>query len=262
MFHASCVYASLFESIIPKDNEILTGRDRISHPYIIDVENFNQGPTAFLTLTCILLHPVVSYIPYLFYALKKGGEAGILRRRIPYRIDGILDGDRPLLVDEDHMNMSIESDLWECPPPEHSSGETREQALMVQALSPLRFKVMGRYTHRFDAAALTACLHRRMQTLCSQYGGNDTAGEYRFSEGFRVAENRLEWKDYTHYSARQKKAMRLGGAMGTLEVEGKFSEYETALFRFAEIFHAGKNTNFGLGKLKLFYLNQRGENDR
>jgi CRISPR/Cas system endoribonuclease Cas6 (RAMP superfamily) len=43
--------------------------------------------------------------------------------------------------------------------------------------------------------------------------------------------------------------MRLGGVTGSLVLSGVFSAYEYALLGFAELFHAGKNTNFGLGKM-------------
>jgi CRISPR/Cas system endoribonuclease Cas6 (RAMP superfamily) len=60
------------------------------------------------------------------------------------------------------------------------------------------------------------------------------------------------WREYTHYSARQKQPMRLGGVTGTMLLSGVFSPYEYALLRFGEIFHAGKNTNFGLGKFAIW----------
>jgi CRISPR/Cas system endoribonuclease Cas6 (RAMP superfamily) len=43
--------------------------------------------------------------------------------------------------------------------------------------------------------------------------------------------------------------MKLGGVSGNFTLSGAFTGYERALLRFAELFHAGKNTNFGLGKI-------------
>jgi len=84
MFNASCVYGLTFESIVPKDNAALTGRDRISHPIIIDTDSFAGEELESLVLNIIFLGPSIPYIPYFFYALKKGGENGITKERIPY----------------------------------------------------------------------------------------------------------------------------------------------------------------------------------
>ena len=124
---------------------------------------------------------------------------------------------------------------------------------MLECASPLRFKARGHYTSAFTPEDFAFCLHRRTLTLCSQYGGISTGTEdYRFSGGWELAGSGLAWRDLPHYSARQKEAMRLGGVSGSMVLSGTFSPYEYALLRFAEIFHAGKNTNFGLGRLILW----------
>jgi len=43
----------------------------------------------------------------------------------------------------------------------------------------------------------------------------------------------------------------MSGLIGDFTLSGDFSSYERALLRFAELFHGGKNTNFGLGKMKV-----------
>jgi hypothetical protein len=213
--------------------------------------------------------PAIKYLPYFFYALKKGGESGFGRERVPFKITGVSSGGRSLLVDEETLDTGFENDVWEYT---HEDKVVRRN-LMVQIGSPFRFKVEGRYTPRFGAKDLALCLHRRARTLCLQYGsyadsGNfdaakgfaDNSGEtgYRFSDKWDIIENNLVWRDFTHYSARQGKAMQLGGLMGSLVLAGEFSAYEYALLKFAEIFHAGKNTNFGLGKIAVW---EKGRDD-
>jgi hypothetical protein len=43
--------------------------------------------------------------------------------------------------------------------------------------------------------------------------------------------------------------MKLGGIIGNIEIGGKFSEEDLSILKFDEIFHLGKNTGFGLGKI-------------
>lgn len=65
----------------------------------------------------------------------------------------------------------------------------------------------------------------------------------------RKTDRNLHWTDSTHYSARQKTAMELGGLTGTFKLAGRFSCVDAGLLEFARIANAGKNTNFGLGQL-------------
>jgi len=253
MFNASCIYGMVFESIVPKDNMALTGRDRISHPIIIDSDTFSGETTDTLRLSIVFLGSAISNFPYFFYALVKGGEAGILRERIPYRVSDIVEfsasgKERSLMIDEHKIKTQIEPDRWECDP----AIETKvENKFTIKLLSPLRFKARGNYAGRIVDADFARCLHRRAQVLCSQYGCSDHCGDYTFSGDWTVTEHDLTWRDFTHYSARQRKEMRLGGLVGNLVLAGKFSPYERSFLQFAEKFHGGKNTNFGLGKMKV-----------
>jgi hypothetical protein len=257
MFSQSCAYGFAFESIVPKNNRVLKGRDRISHPVLLETEQFSDVTADSLRFSMIFLGGAVKYLPYFYYALKNSGKSGILKERFRFTLRDLRDGSRSLLITEDTLDTRFEPEVWEYAP--ESAAGTTQKNLMIRIISPLRFKVGGRYTDRFGAGDFALCLHRRAQTLCSQYGINEVfaAGTeddpaYRFSKGWDIAESRLVWRDYTHYSARQKQPMRLGGVTGTMLLSGEFSPYEYALLRFAEIFHAGKNTNFGLGKIDLW----------
>jgi len=261
MFNATCIYGLTFESIVPTDNAVLSGRNRISHPIIIDTDDFIGKETDSLVLNLIFLGPAIPYIPYFYYALKMGGESGITiggksgitRERIPYRIDDIVEfsnslKERSIKKDEQQIDTRIEPELWE-----YNKGIETEvnKSYNIVLLSPLRFKVENRNVRRLVDCEFAMCLHRRTQVMCSQYGRNDFNGTYQFSGGWTVTEQNLKWQDYVHYSVRQKRLMRLGGLIGSFTISGNFTSYECALLQFAELFHAGKNTNFGLGKIKV-----------
>lgn len=253
MFNATCIYGFTFESIVPKNNAALVGRDRISHPIIIDTDEFAGKELDSLVLNLIFLGSAIPYIPYFFYALKKGGETGITKERISYQINDIVEftditKERSLKIDDQQIDTKIEPESWEY----NQDIQTEVQKdFFVTLLSPLRFKAQGHYARRLIDTEFARCLHRRAQVLCSQYGHNDYIGDYQFSGNWTITEQNLKWRDFTHYSSRQKKAMQLGGLLGDFMLSGKFSSYECSLLRFAEIFHGGKNTNFGLGKIKV-----------
>jgi len=253
MFNATCIYGLTFESIVPKSNDVLSGRDRISHPVIIGAEDFTAEERDSLVLEITFLGQAVPYLPYYYYALKKAGESGILRERLQYQISDVVeffntDKERSLLIDELHINTRIEPELWEY----NSDGLTENtKNYKITLLSPLRFKAGGCYAKRIVEVEFAGCLHRRAQVLCRQYGHNDFTGEYRYLGNWKVSEQNLRWRDFPHYSARQRRDMRFGGLTGDFILSGEFSSYERGLLRFAELFHGGKNTNFGLGKMNI-----------
>jgi CRISPR/Cas system endoribonuclease Cas6 (RAMP superfamily) len=60
----------------------------------------------------------------------------------------------------------------------------------------------------------------------------------------------LRWHDWTRYSARQDKRMKLGGLMGSITYAGELKPFLPfiALGRYT---HVGKNATFGLGKYRI-----------
>ncbi|MFL6260778.1 MAG: CRISPR system precrRNA processing endoribonuclease RAMP protein Cas6 [Thermoanaerobaculia bacterium] len=58
---------------------------------------------------------------------------------------------------------------------------------------------------------------------------------------------RVTWE---RWSQRQNTAMKLGGLVGTLTLEGDLAPF-APLLRAAEILHAGKGAVFGLGKIEV-----------
>jgi len=254
MFNATCIYGLTFESIVPKNNDVMSGRDRISHPIIIGTDDFTAGERDSLVLEIIFLGPTIPYLPYYYYALKKGGEAGILRERIGYRISDVVefpdtDKERSLVIDERQINTRIEPDVWECDTDVLTKNTGNYKITLV---SPLRFKAAGGfYAKRIYADEFAECLQRRALVLCRQYGRDDFTGEYRYSGNWKLSEQNVRWRDFPHYSARQRKDMRIGGMTGDFVLSGEFSPYERGFLRFAELFHGGKSTNFGLGKIKI-----------
>ncbi len=60
----------------------------------------------------------------------------------------------------------------------------------------------------------------------------------------------LRWLDWERWSQRQNAAMKLGGLVGTLTLEGDVAPF-APLLRAAEVLHAGKGATFGLGKVEV-----------
>jgi hypothetical protein len=125
-----------------------------------------------LTMYLIFIGSSISSLPYFYAALKKSGEAGILKERVPFVIRDVFSGDKSLLINNEKINTVFEPDIWEY---NIEDNNTVCEDLPVKILSPLRFKTEGHYSTQFSAGDFANCLHRRTQTLCSQYGNNDAS---------------------------------------------------------------------------------------
>ncbi|AEF81572.1 CRISPR system precrRNA processing endoribonuclease RAMP protein Cas6 [Leadbettera azotonutricia] len=251
MFSSACAYGFAFESIAPRSNEVLAGRDRFPHPVIIETEHFLPGEYDALNLNLVCMGQAVKYLPYFYYALKKAGELGVLRERVSFLIKDVVYGGASILLDRESLDTGAEPDLWEADLSSDDKPEQRE--LLVRADSPLRLKIDGRYVKSLEAGDFAASLFRRALALCSQYGSAGiNSGGYQFSGKWHIINDNLVWRDFEHYSARQRVSMQLGGLMGDMVLSGEFTSFERALLRFAGIFHTGKNANFGLGRISVW----------
>lgn len=273
-FCRTCAYAFLFETILPKENSALPGRNRASHPFSLSSKNQfkNYGSLDEYSFVIRLFGKAVDYLPYIYAAFVRSGQNGLFKSRTQFKIEGVFAHGKNILVDEKHLNLDFETDEWKCSFEDcchsESYGATQRslashdlesannsEEILVSLKSPLRFKVQGKYTSDFSAADFMNCLFRRAKTLCYLYGeiSEEEKNLWKIStDGIEITERNLHWQDERHYSARQKKVMELGGVSGTFEMKGNFTEEERALLDFAEIAGAGKNTNFGLGQVEVW----------
>ena len=245
LYNRTCAYTFLFETIIPAENEVVPGRNRASHPYA-----FTQGGKIGSQLmseykfTITLFGKAIDYLPYIYAALVRAGKEGLFKTRTPFAITEIVAADKNVLVAEDQIDVHIPTKVMEVT----DKGKPKKGEALVELRSPLRFKAGGKYSLDFTAQDFMGCLYRRAKTLCQLYGTDDEL-QYPRNTSLQIKDKALQWTERIHYSARQKSAMKLGGALGTFKIEGEFSHMDISLLEFAKNCNAGKNTNFGLGQV-------------
>ncbi|MDR2580742.1 MAG: CRISPR system precrRNA processing endoribonuclease RAMP protein Cas6 [Fibromonadaceae bacterium] len=225
LYKESCVYSLAFD-----EAEI--------HPTILTAEPFFNEKTLIenVELSIIFLGKFAKYADYYLQALKRGAKSGILRERIPYKIEI-----EQCKIENGNWNVELCS----------SNFVSQPQTFKFELLTPFRFKAMGKYNLQFTELDFILCLHRRCQKLCSLYGKNNFKDKYFFENKWKIIERDLKWQKLERWSSRQKQVMPLGGIIGDLTLQGEFTEYELALFQFARLFNVGKNTNFGMGNLNI-----------
>ncbi len=243
----TCAYSLVFESPISKDNKILPGRNFAGHPFVL----YSPVPI-WHTVHSIDLHitvfgKAIEYIPYIYYALKRAGEKGILRDRVRYTIDDVRAGSDQITDGAGTINPEFKVELWN-----FNQGEAgTEGRIKIRFLTPARMKIKGSYTNNFSVQDFFNTSWRRASQLVSLYGNSNDGFSYFPSENIKMLSNDTRWVDLDRWSSRQRRNMKLGGIIGNIEIGGKFSEGDFSILRFDEIFHVGKNTGFGLGKINI-----------
>ncbi len=255
MYNQTCAYSYIFETILPQKNAVRRGTDRASHPYAMtQCRKAADGECSDYDFTITLFGKAIDYLPYIYAAFARAGKYGLFKERIPYEITDVQADNGSLLIDGETIRTDTAPLIW--------AGSTKMEKgaveeVLVELRSQLRFKTRGKYTLDFSAEDFMLCLYRRMRTLCILYGEYDEESAYVPEQvTCSRSDAALSWIDATHYSARQKKAMALGGICGTFKLIGTFSPFEKSLLTFNKICNAGKNTNFGLGQLD-FWERQR-----
>ncbi len=258
----SCAYSMIFETPLKEDQKVLPSINYGSHPFLIFTDVKPGQVSQNLQLTLTLIGEAHTYIPMIFMAIKNGGESGLFKSRIKYAIEQFfIDG--YIALNREKLIIPSEIPNWEF--------DERDQRLLpgklfIEFLSPFRFKKNGKYTDKISLDDILLALNRRLRIIIGLYAKQPLEDFEIFSlphfkhTAIFEENNRLQWVDYSRYSARQKTSMKMGGVEGILSLQGKFDARVLKILEGGEIFHIGKNTSLGLGKIKSTFI-ERKQND-
>jgi len=241
----TCAYSIIFESPIPKENNILPGRNYAEHPFILFTHAGIGEEVRSLILHITVLGKAIDYFPYMYYALQRAGENGILRNRTKYFIKSVNISDKQIIDKQGNISNDDSVASWSF---NNDPAETKA-AYKIYFITPIRMKINGSYNGDFNAIDFFNSSWRRASQLVALYGNNDEGFSYFPSEDLKVISKDLKWVDLERWSSRQGRKMKLGGFLGNIEIAGKFSSEDISILQFDEIFHVGKNTGFGLGNI-------------
>ena len=257
----TCIYSSVFETPIDKNNEIIKGRDRASHPYLVYSDAATGLKTERINIDIVLIGTAVNYFPYILLTMINIGKSGILSGRIHFDIESVSCQGKSVLSGKGDYCENVSPLIWNwngASAEKNRKGSINEIELAF--LSPLRIKHNGRYVSDLTYKDILYGAARRIDILDNFFGDGSSANHDPLADlpGFiEDASNgkeflsRLKWTDYSRYSARQKQGMQMGGLTGKAVVKGAFSSWELALLEAAGLFHIGKNASFGLGKVEV-----------
>lgn len=259
MLRGKCLYALTFETaevLEPPENARIAS---IPHPFVIQppltTETHFPSGTAF-DFNLLLFGEINHQLPYFVYAFDQMGRIGIGRKNNGKRGKFILKevrGDGNLIYSASDQKLHAPDTFKKLSLSGLNSNPLNESRLTLTLKTPLRLKYNNRLKADLPFHVLVRAMLRRMSSLLNTYGGGEPDLDYRGlvkrAESVQISESNLEWFDWRRYSFRQDQAMLMGGMTGSVTYKGNIGEF-MPLIDFCSKTHLGKQTAFGLGKIK------------
>ena len=254
----TCAYALIFATEKLSDSHVAAR----PHPYILNppaTERQKYEAEEPFEFNLVLLGPALRFLPHIVYAIEEMGKHGLGK--------GAQDGqgrfaltavrmehvpDAPPLYDERDKTLRQPGTL-----PHLALEKTGQpvRELIVELLTPLRIKKDNRLLQTTpDFTDLVRAALRRISMLEKHYGEKPPELDYhdliRQAETVSLRDAAIRWRDHKRYSNRQQQDMALGGLVGSLRFEGELAPF-LPLLRYCEAVNLGKQTAFGLGKIRV-----------
>lgn len=252
-----CLYAQVFET--PLSLEMPNG-SRISsppHPFVIEpplTEQTRFEKESCLDCNLILFGQPNKSLPYFVYAFEQMGRIGIGKRvngkRARFTLKEVKYG-RKTIYSDTNQRLSMSEPVRDLTLSDPGDGDLR---IRVKLETPLRLKFENEIKADLPFHVLARAMLRRISSLLNTWGDGEPDLDYKGlierAGDVHIVDNSLRWYDWKRYSNRQERKMFMGGMLGSITYEAKLGEY-LPFFDFCEKVHLGKNTSFGLGKIKI-----------
>jgi len=258
MLNGKCLYAQVFETPVGGPGEGKQRMAALPHPYLIEPPADEKTRYAIgdnFDFTLLLFGRFNESLPYFIFAFERMGQMGAGKR---------INGKRPRFVLEKVTSKGMEvysgaarKIQGDCPPenmvlPAMPSAPVHR--LEMNLLTPLRLKYLNELESTLPFHVLIRAALRRVSALFAAYGNGepnlDYRGLVRRAQESVIAESHLHWLDWRRWSNRQEQEMLMGGLMGSITYAGELTEF-MPLLQLCETLHLGKQTAFGLGKIKI-----------
>ncbi len=267
LLNSQCIYVRIFETDLLKNTKN-SRMASVPHPFVIEPPltiktDFPAG--SYFDFSLLLMGDANKSVAYFIYAFEQMGKIGIGRkingRRGQFLLESVkCNGETiyssengRLCIDYDISNKISDIDFMDSLNISQDR-MNRTFCLKLTLETPLRLKYDNKFQADLPFHLFVRAMLRRTSSLLNAYGDGepplDYSGLVKRAEEVKIADKQLSWYDWQRYSFRQDKKMLMGGITGNITYEGKLAEY-IPLAKFCEQVHIGKQTTFGLGKIKV-----------
>lgn len=254
----TCIYAYIFETAAEEGQEVMNIEkySDVPRPFIIEppLENgrtYQKGET--LSFSLIVIGKAVQYLPYFIYTFDQCGNIGIGKGKGKFILKEVTKGNELIYSNNIEEIKKVAIDEIEIPEDLDFDGEEKE--ITLKLITPTRIKHNRQFSSKLEFYILMKAILFRINFLhYFHVEQRESTWEYsKIIENARkiqIKEDNTYWRDWTRYSSRQKTRMKLGGICGNITYSGNLSPFDQYL-KAAELFHVGKGTSFGLGKIAI-----------
>ena len=256
----NCIYAIIFEIGVTDKKNLPPPLPYMIEPQNTEQTHYKKGDI--FNFNLLLFGKTNELIAYFIYAVNEMGNIGmgkkIKGKRASFSLDIVsVDGEniydkKTEKIETGNFAEDLKSSL--CFPNDTFIGKE----ITIKTETPLRFKTQNSFTKATELSfhILIRSALRRISSLYATYDEKEPDLNYKEiikkAEKIKIKNSDLSWFDWKRYSNRQEAKMFMGGIMGDITYEGNLSEF-IPLLKLCELFHIGKQTTFGLGKIKLLY---------
>lgn len=265
-----CAYSYIFETPPPENAEMLRKYPFIPHPYTLNPaikssNTYNSGDTFKFDIT--LVGKAVDYLPFIIYAFIRMGDnnndngigkqkkqQGRQLQRGGFQIKNIYtlnaSGEEAGTIYENQILQQADKTL--CFDDAGLLGNQYSlDRISLNFLTPLRIRYQNRLCDDPQFHILIRNLLRRLSSLnyfhCNQKLDLPFKEIIEKAELVELIDNQTKWHDWSRYSGRQKKEMKLGGMAGMATYKGDLADFMPLLVLGSWV-NIGKQTGFGLGR--------------
>lgn len=272
-----CAYSYIFETPPPEDAEILRKYPFIPHPYTLNPaikssNTYNRGDVFEFDIT--LVGKAIDYLPFIVYAFIRMGDnktdnktdngIGKLKKqqgkkpqRGGFQIKNIYAlnaaGKENDTIYENQILQQADKTLCFDDAGLLSSRHSLDQ-ISLNFLTPLRIRYKNTLCDDPQFHILIRNLLRRLSSLnyfhCNQKLDLPFKEIIEKAERVELVDNQTKWHDWSRYSGRQKKKMKLGGMAGMATYKGDLADFMPLLVLGSWV-NIGKQTGFGLGRYEI-----------
>lgn len=261
ILNKNCAYAFLFatERYMDASERLVNARP---HPLVIQPGEYNVGARSEgeeFAFSFLVIGRASAFLPHIVYSIKLMGEAGIgvgaKHGAGRFTLEQVMaDGQTIFDVSSGLLdNMAQAREI---------SAETRWHdgeisRIGVHLITPLRLKRANTMVNTLPFPELIRAVLRRISALELAYGNEgrgeptlDYRGLVERAATVRLVQSTLRWRELRRFSNRQRQEVSLSGLMGEAIYEGGLTEF-LPLLAYASQVHVGKQTLFGLGRIKI-----------
>jgi len=255
-----CVYIRLFEpKLLEKHFPEVKQMSTIPSPFVIEpplTEKSHFIPNDAFDFNLLLFGDNNKFLPYFVFAFDQMGKKGVGKHidghRGQFKLKTVKHEKQLIYSDEKFVTDNIEN-METLTIDVDNNNNKQINAVKIIIDTPLRFKINRKISTELTFERLVRVMLRRVSFLLASYGPGNPDLDYteiiQKAKSVKMSNNNLKWYDWNRYSARQDRKMNMGGLVGSVVYEGSIEQF-IPFIDFCSKVHIGKQTTFGLGKIR------------